>query len=575
MSTVKARATAVARVLLLLLRCLVIGAALFVSVQDSADAWCLLINASLFLLPLALLLSLTGRWVWSLSIAAAFALFVYGMGELKFVYFYTRLIVADWSFVTEPANWTIVRQYPRIYTTLAGFSTVLLLLIIDATLATPRNARLPRSLRIGAAVLALSLVGALTSLRHHHTWEVWLDDANCNAANKCGVVSRLLFSLQIYEFEVPLHEGNPTPFLTAEVALGEQAKPALPTNPDVVLWLHESTFNPRQFQLPGAALPPLPMFERSPETRAMGLLRTHTFGGKTWLSEFSALSGLVPDDFGAHRARVFTTIGTRTQTNLFRVLKAQGYHTIVLMPTFKRFYGAGRTYDLMGADQILTLRDFPEYDKYPGDEWDIAETPRMAEAAIKLIREHRAGPNGAQPLFLYFLSVKEHAPYDKHTPINYKLDKVAIPKSLAAKLTDYVNRLVTLDGAVQTVNDYLFAKDARPAMFAYFGDHQAYYEEDSPPYRYKLPEPKNVTQFQVRSNYSVPRETPVPIMDIAFLPGLLVDTSGVERDNYFESLSAMRRLCKGMLDDCPDKTLVDSYKTRIFGRKVGLFPVVE
>eukprot|EP01034_Spumella_vulgaris_P012218 gene12218-15560_t len=80
-----------------------------------------------------------------------------------------------------------------------------------------------------------------------------------------------------------------------------------------------------------------------------------------------------------------------------------------------------------------------------------------------------------------------------------------------------------------------FARPFGGAVFGYFGDHQAYYEEDSPPYRYKLPEPKNVTQFQVRSNYPVPRETPVPIMDIAFLPGLLVDTSGVERDNYFES----------------------------------------
>ena len=84
-------------------------------------------------LPFALLLALTGRWVWSLSGAAAIALFIYGMGELKFIYFYTRLIVADWSFVMEPANWTIVRQYPRIYTALAAFSTALLLLIIDAS----------------------------------------------------------------------------------------------------------------------------------------------------------------------------------------------------------------------------------------------------------------------------------------------------------------------------------------------------------------------------------------------------------------------------------------------------------
>lgn len=573
LNRLKSLALAAAHWLLLLFRLTVIGAALYYSVEHSDDAWCLLINGSLFLLPFLLLLGLTGRWVWSLSGAAGLALFLYGMGEIKFVYFYTRLIVADFSFVLEPANWTIVRQYPRIYTVLAGFSTGLLLLIIDATLATPRRPRLAGRYRIASLVATGVLVATLAGLRHHHTWEVWLDDANCNTANKCGVASRLLFSLQIYEFEVPRHAGDPTPFLNAEVALGELERPTPDRHPDVVLWLHESTFNPRQFKLPGARLPPLPMFENSPQTRAGGLLRTHTFGGKTWLSEFSALSGLVPDDFGAHRSRVFTTIGTKTNTNLFRVLKAQGYTTIVLMPTFKRFYGAGRSYEKMGADRILTLRDFPEYDKYPGDEWDIAETPRMAEAAIKLIREHRAGPDGAKPLFLYFLSVKEHAPYSAKTPIDYRLDKAPIPKSLAAKLTDYVKRLVTLDGAVQTMNDYLFAAGAPPVVFAWFGDHQAYYEADSPPYRFDLPEPKNITQFQLRTNYPAAREATVPFTDIAFLPSLLVDYAGVDRDNYFESLSAMRRLCRGALDDCEDKALLDSYKARIFGGEVGLFPV--
>mgnify|MGYP000193217168 FL=1 len=108
-----------------------------------------------------------------------------------------------------------------------------------------------------------------------------------------------------------------------------------------------------------------------------------------------------------------------------------------------------------------------------------------------------------------------------------------------------------------------------------FGDHQAYYEADSPPYRFKFPEPKFVTQFQLRSNYAADKEPAMPLMDIAFIPSLLADFSGIDRDTYFESLSAMRRLCKGALDDCEDKTLLDSYKARVFGREVGLFPVKD
>lgn len=575
MSTLKSRATSVARVVLALLRAGLIGASVWVALIDSDDALCAIVNLSLVLLPFALLLALTGRWVWSLSGAAAFALFLYGMGELKFVYFYTRLIVADWAFVSEPANWTIVRQYPRIYTVLSLFVVGAGLLAIDAIWASRRHRAAPSTARWLALLVFVALSGTLYGARKHHTWEVFTDDADCGTAHRCGVAARLLYSVQMFEFDPPSHAGDPTPFLQREAALPPLAEPPLARLPDILLWLHESTFDPRQFKLPGARLPKLAMFDPAANTKALGPLRVHTFGGKTWLSEFSVLTGLVPDDFGAQRTLVFNSVGPDTRSNLFRLLKANGYRSVVLMPTFKRFYGAGITYEGMGADQILTLRDFPEYDQYKGDEWDIAETPRMAEAALKIVRAHRAGPNAAQPLFLYFLSVKEHAPYDKHTRIGFRLDKTGIAKQLAGRLTDYVQRLQTLDAAVATIDKALLAKNAAPTLFAWFGDHQAYYEHESPPYRFTFTEPKHVTQFQVRANYAVDRQPNVPLTDIALLPGLITDLAGVDRDQYFQTQSAMRRLCHGALADCEDKALLDSYKARLFGREVGLFPSNE
>ncbi len=571
MSTPKSRATSVARVGLATLRIALIAAAVWVSLIDSADALCGLINLSLVLLPFSLLLAITGRWVWSLSGAAAFALFIYGMGELKFVYFYSRLILADWAFVAEPANWTIVRQYPRIYGVLGAFIIGASLLTIDAIWATHRHRAANRWQRLSAVLVFLALSATLVGARKHHTWEVFTDDADCGNAHRCGVAARLLYSVQMFEFDLPTHAGDPTLFLQREVSLPALPESTLATPPDILLWLHESTFDPRQFRLPGAKLPKLPMFDPAANTKAIGPLRVHTFGGKTWLSEFSVLSGLVPDDFGVQRTLVFNSVGPDTRSNLFRLLKANGYRSVVLMPTFKRFYGAGRTYDGMGADEILTLRDFPEYDRFPGDEWDIAETPRMAEAALKIVARHRAGPNAAQPLFLYFLSVKEHAPYDRFTKVDFKLADAGIPKSLAGRLTDYVQRLQTLDAAVATIDKALLSGEGRPTLFTWFGDHQAYYEHDSPPYRFSFAEPKHITQFQIRSNYAVARQPALPLTDIALLPGLIVDLAGVDRNQHFQTQSAMRRLCAGALEDCADRALLDSYRARLFGREVGLF----
>jgi phosphoglycerol transferase MdoB-like AlkP superfamily enzyme len=347
------------------------------------------------------------------------------------------------------------------------------------------------------------------------------------------------------------------------------ADPPAGRHPDVVVWLNESTFDFNNYVLPGARLPRLPMFDIDEHTRGASPLRVHTFGGRTWLSEFSVLTGLVPDDFGGRRNLVFNTVAPRTATNLVRLMKANGYRAIVLMPTFKRFYGAGKVYEHMGFDEVLTLRDFHEYDDVPGDEWDIATSPRLAEAAIKLLRTHRQGPDADQPLFLYMLSIMEHAPYSGRFPVSYNLDHAGVTKSLAAKLSDYIAKLKLLSQSIAPLDRFL-QSDPRPALFCYFGDHQAYFEEQQPPYRYGFSDPSLITQYRLRSNFTAPQVADYPILDIAYLPSLVADYAGVNKDPYFTALSAMRRLCKGKFDDCEDPKLVESYKGYVYSDGLGV-----
>lgn len=563
---------AAARLLLIGLRYSVAAFAAYCALENSDDLTGGVMNASLLLLPFLLALAITGRRVSSLSIASLLTVFLYVLGELKFKYFGDRLSVMDYSFVIEPANWAIVWRYPTLWGALAVFSGVAALLAMDALTDRRAFAPLGPRWRLGALLLFLALAGFDYANRHHHQWEVFRDDADCGPMHTCGVMSRLIYSTNVFEFAPPAHDDDPTLFVTRRGLLPPlQAPAAAAPLPDIVVWLNESTFNPLNFKLPNAHLPRMEMFEDNERTRASGLLRVHTFGGKTWLSEFSMLTGLVPDDFGAMRNLVFNSVGPKVNSSLVRLLKANGYRTVVLMPTMKRFYGAGRTYEGMGFDEVLTLRDFHEYDKIPGDEWDIADSDRLSEAARSLITRHRNGPAGAQPIFLYMLSVHEHAPYSKKTKIAYNLERSGLKRDLAAKLTDYINKLRLLNVGVTAMDNYLARSGERRMLFAYFGDHQAYYEDDSPPYRYELRNAKNITQFQLRANFgpaSLPR---LPLTDIAFLPSLVADYAGVKKDDYFEALSAMRRLCEGKLEDCEDQALVSSYKGYVFSDGLGLF----
>ncbi len=570
-----ARASLVVRLLgrgLALLRYAAIAAALWVSLQYTDDAVCAVINAGLFLLPLCLLLALSGRIAASFNGAAAVAIFVYFMGEMKSRYFGNRLALADMAFVGESANWTIVTRYPLLYGSLIAFAVFVFLLWLERRLNTrgSLSRRATPGVRVIAASTFLSLLAFSTVSRHHHQWEVFRDDGDCGPLKTCGVMSRLVYSVAVFEFDPPAHTGDPAYFQQRMAALAPRDPSAAGgTRPDVVVWLNESTFDFNNYVLPGAKLPRLPMFNVDDDTRGAGPLRVHTFGGRTWLSEFSMLTGLVPDDFGGRRNLVFNTVAPRTTSNLVRLMKANGYRAIVLMPTFKRFYGAGKVYEKMGFDEVLTLRDFHEYDAVPGDEWDIATSPRLSEAAIKLLREHRKGPDADKPLFLYLLSIMEHAPYSGHYPVSYNLDHAGIKRSLAAKLSDYIAKLRLLSESIVPLDRYLQA-DARPALFCYFGDHQAYFEEPQPPYRYGFAEPDFVTQYRLRSNFEAPQLPAYPILDIAYLPSLVADYSGVAEDPRFAALSAMRRLCKGKLDDCEDQRLVESYKGYIYSDALGL-----
>ncbi|NHW59029.1 LTA synthase family protein, partial [Escherichia coli] len=94
--------------------------------------------------------------------------------------------------------------------------------------------------------------------------------------------------------------------------------------PDIIVLLQESTVNPHIYQFnTDVALPDLFMFQKDEGVSAQSPLRVQTFGGGTWLSEFSVLTGLNTDDFGARKNSVFYFVVDNLNESLFRQLKAE------------------------------------------------------------------------------------------------------------------------------------------------------------------------------------------------------------------------------------------------------------
>jgi hypothetical protein len=508
--------------------------ALWIALQYSDDPACLVINACLLLLPWFALAAISGRWQPSLGLAALIAIALYAWGELKFDADGTRLAAGDFALLLQPSSWRVLQQDP-LYDAALGALALALLMVLDAFSLARRAAPMRWPSRVLALIASASLAAFCGVHRHDHAWDVFRGDADCGDLHECGVAGRILFSL-----------GNDAPGATPVAPAG--------TRPDIVVWLNESTVDPRMFKLPGTHLPRLRMFEDGPRTVASGALRV-----RAPVRSAAEPVALAPasEEFGAGRSLVFEPLPSRISSSLVRMLKAQGYHTMALLPAARRYYGAD-SYAALGVDQVVTLRDFPEYDAIAGDEWDLADSPRLAEAALSLIQRFHAAAGPGHPLFLYLASTKEHGPYSEDQHAGYDLGRAGLGVPMARRLSDYIGRLRLLDIAVTTLEQTL-ARQSWPTLFCWFGDHPP--DLGAPaPYRDDVPFAGRVTQYQVTANFPVHGERDGGLTDLSFLPSVLVDLAGVPRDRPFAAMSTLRRACEGRLDDCADVGLVRSYQ---------------
>jgi hypothetical protein len=299
------------------------------------------------------------------------------------------------------------------------------------------------------------------------------------------------------------------------------------------------------------------MFQPHPTTRAQGWLRVPTVGGGTWMSEFALLSGLATRDFGLASSAVYYTVTPHLKTSLVKVLKKSGYRTVVLTPFNKSAYHSGPAYTDFGFDEIVQPQDLG-YPADPSDNLWTIESRQMAGYAKEILERQSA------PIFLFMFSMKEHGPYDAgHAPA-YGLDRAAGDRQFAGRVSDYFGRIEALSAATQEFSDAVLGR-ARPTLFLYFGDHQPNLGGRSLKYRVSLPQPEYLTQFVLRDNLAGPAAIRVgEVTELAFVGGLLLERSGVKPDALFEANIAMRKLCQGRLQDCPDSQLVQSYKHYVY-----------
>jgi len=335
--------------------------------------------------------------------------------------------------------------------------------------------------------------------------------------------------------------------------------------PDIIQVLEESTFDPSIFM--GCDIPQcrVSMFQQDERTRAHGPLRTHTAGGGTWVSEFSVLTGIPQDIFGPSGMYAPYTLAPRVQDTLPKFLSRIGYLTIAIYPVGGNFINARNAYRAYGFDRFYDINDLGL------TAWHTSDSQLFA--AAKRIYDKVKKPK--QPVFIMILTMEQHGPHDSAplssltAPFNEGLIH-DLPNDQALNLTTYLARLHKSDvGMSQLEHDFLDRPD--PTVLVHFGDHQPSFgglirkmqrtlSADEQPYREYL------TYYMIKSNFAEQPLSGYPVLDIAYLPSMVLQTAGLPMDPYFSALASFRDRCKGLYDDCADKSLIASYYAWIFGQ---------
>ena len=342
---------------------------------------------------LGLIFLASGKKTFTFVTVSVFLILLWLVNNIKRAFWKERLFFDDLAVMVDPGNFGTVFHYPiPALLTLTVFLLSLWCIVRAYRKDGIKSTWMTRCL-VG---LPLMVVGGWISVTAVDNGQsAWMQ----TLPKGSNIISNLLMSAQVGYQSPAAVMASDEPF--PEMPLIERREGALP---DVVLVLQESTMDPNMFKgLDRSTLPELTMF-KSPCATEQGTLRVHTYGGGTWRSEFSALTGLSSDDFAPLAGSVFYSAVFHVQDSLFRRLKNAGYKIVVVSPFVEGAYNSGTAYRTLGADEIFHPMDLG----YPCEKRENLWKIRTADI-LDLVKKVMARYD--EPVAVYTLTMQEHGPY--------------------------------------------------------------------------------------------------------------------------------------------------------------------
>lgn len=320
--------------------------------------------------------------------------------------------------------------------------------------------------------------------------------------------------------------------------------------PDIVLVHAESQLPPGDVPSWGTDMLSDSFMSGDGKIRRFGV---ETYGGSSWVTVSSVVSGLSGADFDWMRQFISTSMIGKVDDAVPAVLANCGYDTAGVLTFGYDQFDLGPFLSSTGIEKVAAAEEtgIPVH-----GERDF----RYYDAALDALNK---GRNGGQPQFVYVETMFTHSPYDARQEPDAVFD--GEPFHSDPETAEFLRRLVIARQDIEALREALEHNPGpRGTILVEYGDHRplvapAAPRKDSKGGLADWNSQDYETYFAVHAygQATLPALPDHPRLDATYLGYWIVEAAGAATGGVVSDMEALRRHCDGLFHTCSDRAAVD------------------
>ena len=295
----------------------------------------------------------------------------------------------------------------------------------------------------------------------------------------------------------------------------------------------------------------------------MHRMRVETYGGASWLTEFSVMTGLSSRSFGGIRNFLQSYMVNRLSDTLPQTLTHCGYRNVLFYPMLKTFVSSAAFYNSVGIKEIFDAKDQQAPTAFERDRFYFGNALKNIDAHVEASKA---------PLFTFVETMSTHWPY--HVTFYPEEQVPGGGEGVDAEMSEFLRRLWLSKTDLEDLRGQLASRFPKERfLIVHYGDHHPVAtrrllgfpaEMESEDVELQPDSSGFITYFAMQGVNFNPRPLPlIDPVDVAYLPALILYAAGLPLpDSDMERLRLMKQ-CDGRYYDCSERDEILDFHRRL------------